>query len=82
MDTSETIWYILGIALVVGYVALVVYIAIDLFGRDVSMVAKIAWVVAFIVLPLLSVIFYVVARGDDPRPYPGRVRNDRMNKLN
>ena len=78
----ETFWYILGVALVIGYIALVIYIAIDLFRRDISVVAKIAWVIAFLILPFIAVIIYVVARGDDPRPYPGRVRADRMNKLN
>jgi hypothetical protein len=72
VDTSETVWYLLGCALVVGYLVLVVYIAVDLFRRDISVVAKIAWLVAFAVLPVLSVLFYAVARGDDPRPYPGR----------
>ena len=72
MDTSETVWFLLGCALVVGYVALVVYIAVDLVRRDLALAAKIAWVVAFLVLPLISVLVYVIARGDDPKPYPGR----------
>jgi Phospholipase_D-nuclease N-terminal len=65
---------ILGIAFIVGYLALVVYIAVDLFRRELNLVAKLAWVVAFLILPLLSVIFYAVSRGDDPRPYPGMGR--------
>jgi hypothetical protein len=70
MDTSETVWFLLGCALVVGYLALVVYIAWDLLRRDLPGWHKVAWVGAFFIFPLLSVLFYAVVRGDDPRPYP------------
>ena len=77
MDTSETIWFLLGIALVVGYVALVIYIVVDLIRRDLPGIAKVAWVGAFLILPIISVLVYVIARGDEPKPYPGR--GDRFN---
>ena len=72
MDTSETIWWLLGCAVAVGYLALVVYIFVDLVRRELNTVAKVAWVLAFLILPVISVIVYIIARGDDPRPYPGR----------
>lgn len=73
------VWQIIVWALVLGYVALVVYLGIDLVRRDLNIVAKIVWVVAFLAFPVFSVIVYVIVRGDAPTSYPGRSRLDVSN---
>jgi hypothetical protein len=67
---SDTFWALVGAALAVCYLALVVYLGIDLVRRRLNPVAKIAWVVAFLAFPVFSVLMYAVVRGDET-PYPG-----------
>lgn len=56
---------ILWFFLLIIWLSLVIWSAIDVFGDDrLSGKAKAGWLVTILVLPLLGTVIYLVARGD------------------
>lgn len=59
---------ILWFFLLIIWLALVIWTAIDVLGDDrLSGGAKAGWIVAILVLPLLGTVIYLIARGDRRR---------------
>ena len=51
--------------LLVAWIALVIYVFVDIFrSKDLSGWAKALWVLFVIILPWLGVLVYLIARGD------------------
>jgi general stress protein CsbA len=59
----DVLWTMIIFFCWVAWIWLLVLIISDLFRRDVSGLAKAAWVVALIVLPFLGTLIYLIADG-------------------
>ncbi len=65
MPLLDLFWSMLYLFLLIMWFWLVITILIDIFrSHDLSGVAKALWVVFILVLPLLGVLIYVIARGE------------------
>jgi Phospholipase_D-nuclease N-terminal/Short C-terminal domain len=64
MSFWDVMWFIFVSFAFVAYLMVMFQILFDLFrDRDVSGVAKAAWVVGLILLPLLTALIYLITRG-------------------
>jgi hypothetical protein len=66
---TVTAWEIVGIAILgvvlVSYLVALVSVFADVFGdSDLAGWGKAAWVVLLLIIPVLGVLLYLVARGD------------------
>jgi hypothetical protein len=65
LGQGELLWALLGFFFVVMYFVVLVWIVIDLFrDRELSGVSQALWVIFLLLLPVLSVVVYLVTRGD------------------
>jgi hypothetical protein len=64
MSFWDVMWFIFVSFAFVAYLMVMFQILFDLFrDRDVSGVAKAAWVVGLILLPLITALIYLITRG-------------------
>lgn len=62
---GDVILSVIVFMLLVAWIALVIYVFVDIFrSRDLSGWAKALWVLFVIILPWLGVLVYLIARGD------------------
>lgn len=67
MPLLDLLWAMLLFFLFVVWIWLLITIFIDIFRSDMSGWAKALWVIFVIVLPLLGVLVYLIAEGDNMR---------------
>ena len=61
----NAIWLVLITYLFVTILFMLVAVVIDLFrDHELSAVAKVIWIVVLVVLPLIGLLVYMIARGD------------------
>jgi hypothetical protein len=62
---GELLWTLLVLYIILQVLIVTVAVIIDLFhSDDLSGAAKAAWLVALLFIPLVTVIVYLIARGD------------------
>lgn len=62
---GEILWSLLVIFFMVVYFMILFSVVVDLFrDHETSGLAKAVWVIALLVLPFLTLIIYLIARGD------------------
>ncbi|HVQ18110.1 MAG TPA: SHOCT domain-containing protein [Actinomycetes bacterium] len=65
MDLGDFMWSLLVIFFMVIYFMILFSIISDLFrSHDLNGVSKAIWVLALLVLPLISILIYLITRGD------------------
>lgn len=67
MPLLDVLWAMLWFFLFVVWIWLLITIFVDIFRSEMSGFAKALWVLFVIVLPLLGVLIYLIANGDDMR---------------
>jgi hypothetical protein len=61
----EVFWSMLGLFILIAWVMVVIGMLADVFrSDDLSGWAKAGWVVLIILVPILGVLIYLIARGD------------------
>lgn len=62
---GELLWSLLVLYIILQVLIVTVVVIIDLFhSDDLSGVRKAAWLVALLFIPLITVLVYLIARGD------------------
>lgn len=65
LGLGELLWSLLVIFFMVTYFMMLFYVIVDVFRDDeMSGVGKAVWLIALLVLPLLTLVVYMIARGD------------------
>jgi hypothetical protein len=65
MSFWDIIWFIVVSFAFFAYLMIMFRIVVDLFrDRDMRGVVKAVWVIALIVVPFLTALIYIIARGD------------------
>ena len=80
---GDWILSILFFFLLVAWIALVIYVFVDIFrSKDLSGWAKALWVLFVIFLPWLGVLVYLIARGDKmaERQYEDAAERERLTR--
>ena len=63
MDVSEIVWLAIGIVLLLVWIWILFAVVVDVLRRaDLSGFAKAAWCVLVVVIPVIGVIAYAIAR--------------------
>jgi hypothetical protein len=66
MSFGHFLWSLIIIFFMIIYFMIIFTILIDLFrSRDLSGWAKAVWVLALLIFPLITVVIYLIARGDE-----------------
>jgi len=65
MPLFDVLWAMIWFFLFIIWIWLLISIFVDIFRSDMSGISKALWVFFVIVLPLLGVLIYLIANGDD-----------------
>jgi hypothetical protein len=66
MDLGDFLWSILVFYFIFIYFMMLFRVIVDVFrSTDLSGLAKTGWLILLLVLPVISLLIYVIARGDD-----------------
>jgi Short C-terminal domain/Phospholipase_D-nuclease N-terminal len=77
---GQALLTVLEFALLFFWIWIAVSVVVDVFrSHDLSGWAKAGWLVLIVLLPLLGVLIYIIARGDKMRAH--EVSSDRMQEL-
>ena len=61
----DLLWAMLWFFLFIVWIWLLITVFIDIFRSEMSGIAKALWVIFVIILPLLGVLVYLIAQGDN-----------------
>ena len=68
----DVIWWLIIVFFFSMFIWMFISVFIDVFRRDdLSGIGKVGWILAFIILPLLGILIYIIVR---PKPSPEEMR--------